>query len=1279
VAAADPASEARAILDAAGVRGGLVVHVGSGNGKLTAALGAADGFLVHGLDADADDIEKARRHIRSRGLYGRVSVERWIGTRLPYTDGLINLLVVEEPMSLAGDEALRVLAPGGAAWIREESGWKKTTKPWPDGIDAWTHALYDSSGNAVARDDVVAPPRHIQWIGHPRNARHHERLASVSVVVSAAGRLYYIVDEAPTASILLPPCWALVARDAFNGVILWRRSIPEWEPHLRSFRSGPHELSRRLVAAGRKVYVTPGYDAPVTAIDGATGETLRTYDGTGGTHEILHRDGRLFLVVGADTPRWEWGSHRDIVALDAATGAVLWSREETDPLPMTLAVDGGRACYLSPGGVVALDARTGEILWTKKRDVARKRPTWSVATLVLEDGVVLCADRQEEPGPNIDESTGERIAAWLAEGGGAGDLTAYSAATGKVLWSCRCAETYHAPVDVFVNDGLVWVGQSRARTGPDFTAARDLRSGEVRHRIQPDLAFETTMPHHRCHRNRATSRFLLTGRTGVEFIDTDSGEAFRHHWIRGVCQYGFLPCNGLLYVPPHSCACYIEAKMTGFLALRATLSGNTGADISGGASGVRGPGPAASPGPDGSPAGAGPSVRLETEPASTRADAPAVRDGDWPTYRGDAGRSGGTGSQVPSSLSLIWEARPTGRLSSPVVAGGLALVAGIDDHSIRALDASSGAPAWQYTAAGRVDSPPTVAGGRVVFGSADGRVYCLRLGDGQLLWRFLAAPEDRRIVAFGQLESAWPVHGSVLVDDGAVYCAAGRSSYIDGGISLWRLDLETGEPIAERRLYSRDRDSGRQPVEPMSFEMPGALPDVLAHQGGDITMRHLAFDPEDLGDREPEPHLFSPAGFLNGDWWHRTYWVLGEHFYSGYIGWYFAGREVPAGRLLVVDDSAVYGFSYSPDDYRGATGRRYHLFALERSEQPPVPPADYRRANRDYPPRGDSRTRMDFRWSQELPCLGRAMLRAGDTLFVAGPPEAALRSPSAFEGAEGGILCAVATADGKVAARYRLDGLPAYDGMAAAGGRLYVSMEDGRLLCLGDGKEVPRARELPELVEPELPPPAKARKPGLVGHWSFEEGEGSRAGDSSGLGHTAEVRGEWVRGESGTCVASRGLPGAVTIRDGPLIRFGKSSFTISFRVLLEDTDCRLLGKDDFPRTWWVINVPPDGTLELVLGQGREEGKTVRARSKTPISKGQWTRVAFVVDRDRGEVRCHLDGKLDATTPIPPKFDGNLSVRGKDLLIPTGHKPFTGRFDELELYRRALKESELGPR
>ena len=89
-------SKAAEILDDCDVQGGLIVHIGCGDGKLTAALCANDSYLVHGLDPDVKNIEKARKHIQSLKLYGKVSVDRLNGSRLPYIDNLVNLVVSEQ-------------------------------------------------------------------------------------------------------------------------------------------------------------------------------------------------------------------------------------------------------------------------------------------------------------------------------------------------------------------------------------------------------------------------------------------------------------------------------------------------------------------------------------------------------------------------------------------------------------------------------------------------------------------------------------------------------------------------------------------------------------------------------------------------------------------------------------------------------------------------------------------------------------------------------------------------------------------------------------------------------------------------------------------------------------------------------------------------------------------------------------------------------------------------------------------------------------------------------
>ncbi|MBN1912134.1 MAG: class I SAM-dependent methyltransferase, partial [Pirellulales bacterium] len=215
----DPASQAaaRQILEATGVQGGLIVHLGCGDGRLTAALHASDSYLVQGLDTDAANVAKARKYVLDRGLYGKVTVDRLAGPRLPLIDNLANLIVAESLGDVSKAEVMRALCPGGVAYLKRGNTWEKTVEPRPTNIDEWTHYLHDSSNNAVAKDTVIGPPRGLQWVGSPRYGRHHDRMSSVSAAVSTKSRVFYIIDEGSRKSIITPPHWTLVARDAFNG------------------------------------------------------------------------------------------------------------------------------------------------------------------------------------------------------------------------------------------------------------------------------------------------------------------------------------------------------------------------------------------------------------------------------------------------------------------------------------------------------------------------------------------------------------------------------------------------------------------------------------------------------------------------------------------------------------------------------------------------------------------------------------------------------------------------------------------------------------------------------------------------------------------------------------------------------------------------------------------------------------------------------------------------------------------------------------------------------
>ena len=263
-------TQAKEIIDITGVKGGFVVHLGCNDGKLTAALRINDSYTVHGLESDPAKVQQARSYIKQKDIYGPVSVERFRGSVLPYTDNLINLIVVEKPGGVTRDEVMRVLAPGGVACYRSRDRWKKIVKAWPGNIDQWTHFLHDASNNAVADDSVVGPPRSLQWVAPPLWLRSHETPSGIQSPVSAGGRLFYFFDEGliGITDERLPDRWSLVARDAFNGRLLWKRPLEawgwrQWNPELyigkdwttlRGRRTDvPNWNQRRIVAEGEKI------------------------------------------------------------------------------------------------------------------------------------------------------------------------------------------------------------------------------------------------------------------------------------------------------------------------------------------------------------------------------------------------------------------------------------------------------------------------------------------------------------------------------------------------------------------------------------------------------------------------------------------------------------------------------------------------------------------------------------------------------------------------------------------------------------------------------------------------------------------------------------------------------------------------------------------------------------------------------------------------------------------------------------------------------------------
>ena len=335
------------------------------------------------------------------------------------------------------------------------------------------------------------------------------------------------------------------------------------------------------------------------------------------------------------------------------------------------------------------------------------------------------------------------------------------------------------------------------------------------------------------------------------------------------------------------------------------------------------------------------------------------------------------------------------------------------------------------------------------------------------------------MTSYGQLESVWPVQGSVLVEDGVVYFAAGRSSFLDGGIIVYGLDASSGRVLHHHHLEGPWPDVMKDVGEP--FAMEGALPDLIVSDGKDLYMGRIKFDAElnrlettlesflgelDMGAN----HLVATGGFLDDTGFDRLYWMYSRRW----PGFYFAQQSPKAGQLVVFDDATTYAvkyfyrrFMWSPLFIPAEHG--YLLFADDNDNEPileekgtPVKAIHWlpeetltdkhRRGGRGSEKGTGYSRQRPAKWQEMVPLRIRAMVLADGRLFAAGTPDVLdPQDPlSAFEGRQGALLQVFSAADGSLLKSHRLSSLPAFDGLSAAAGRLYLATRDAKLICFGD-------------------------------------------------------------------------------------------------------------------------------------------------------------------------------------------------------------------------------------
>ncbi|MEO2045080.1 MAG: PQQ-binding-like beta-propeller repeat protein [Pirellulales bacterium] len=980
---------ANQMLESIREQSGLCVHLGFHDVRLTTQLSNGGKFLVHGLSNDSQAVEKGRKTIRAQGLAGAVSIEHHSLNRLPYADNLVNLMVVENLANLSAqgylmeekgnliEELLRVLRPGGSAFVKESalskqrllaksvdlqidritigsSTWYTFHKQRPDAMDEWTHRRYDPTRNAVSHDQVNVPSG-VRWIAGPNWPTGH-RKASVPGVVASKDRLVYVFDDLLPAGEDLPVAKGktllagglpeerqktLIARDAYNGMLLWKRTTS-------------NEESPVLVHMGNRVYNVVEDNGPLVVLDARTGEVIQTYHEAGSPLEVFALNGRLLIRT-----------QSDVRCLDLMTGKLHWTHEGAYHMVASKGSLFLHTDYRAKDGrplhrFIGLDLANGHELWQTTTEKWPSQPNRLELVLYQDDILVF---------------------------GGSGNH-AITAKDGSYLWSYNYDLIGHGGSysKVAYMHGLLWI-HNGASAAPDEEPSNaweglDPQTGEVKKRLAHGVI------KHRCMYDVATEQYFLCG--SMDFVNLEQGKHTRFTAARNSCRTaGVVPANGLIYTFPHACACY--PLMRGFLGLSGDAPVIESVDL---------------------PA----SQRLQGGPAmGTDLHQETTSESQWPTYRADVHRSASTKAFGPTRLDKLWSRTLTdvhaarmrqewdqkdgGRVTSPVVADGMVFAAASDMHELFALDAETGTPKWTFVAGGRIDCPPTVYRGLCLFGSRDGWVYCLRSHDGKLVWRYRAAPDDRRIVAYGQLESRWPVVGGVLIYDGLAYFAAGRHAGSDGGVHVYAAEPASG------KIVWHSNPEGYQ-----------TLPDLLVAADDEVHMADWQFDAKTGKDSSSTSGQFlrsARLGLLNNAWYKRPI-ALRKNLQQWSIG-------QTSGQLLSFSQKWICGFR-GPSKVSGGDGKVSgftQLFAK--------------------PHHRDGQG-----WSEQYP-LGtniKSLVLAGETLFIAG-------RLNGYDEKSYGVR-ALSVQDGKPLAEVSVDDPLVHDCLSVANGHVYLTTQGGQVICLGD-------------------------------------------------------------------------------------------------------------------------------------------------------------------------------------------------------------------------------------
>ena len=595
---------------------GYCLVLDCGQGRLAYEIAKRTEMKIIGLEKDAAKLRIAREKLAEAGLLGeRVVVESWdIDDLPPY---FANLIVSDGMLSRgrrsAKDEQIdRVLRPyGGVSMLGKKRffsskiSWDKNVRGKLDGDGDWTHQYANSRNTACSADELVSGRLGMLWFGEPGPQEMVERHAKVASPLAKDGRLFVQGEE------------MVLACDAYNGTLLWKRRIPG------AVRIRADVDSSNMTVSDDGLFIA-AYDK-CYRLDPATGETVAEFDlpgdgenrrwgyvsvvgdvlfGTAGaelkqeyasTYKEDYPDGDEEAKWAqqragthwrhvTDFPTWEnylpsegAKTTRTMVgdalfAKNAKTGETLWSYEGSQIANITVTIADGK--------VFLTDAAVDDNQRNAAFD-ARKKLVDSGIYEVAEKFKVNDKDRDVRKVVCLDAKSGDEVWSKYVDLTGCCGDTLASAANNDVLllfgsvgshdmWRFQQGQIeYRRVVAMNMADGkMLWSKPLNYMTRPiilDDTVivepwACDLQTGKLKTRSHPvtgeEVAWQFLRPGHTCSMTAASanSLFYRSCSTAMYNLEEDRGVTLFGGYRPG-CWLTVIPANGLVLSPEASSGC----------------------------------------------------------------------------------------------------------------------------------------------------------------------------------------------------------------------------------------------------------------------------------------------------------------------------------------------------------------------------------------------------------------------------------------------------------------------------------------------------------------------------------------------------------------------------------------------------------------------------------------------------------------------------------------------------------------------------------------------------